>query len=113
MVPTPHPDTQNKTNTNNQTPPIFSPARSVASMSGLSPASMRSGRIASVDSTPVAMRTQSCAVSNDPNISGHASWKSLLYVVGVPLMTDMTPAKLPAKTPAFPRISSRASGFFF
>ena len=47
-------------------------ARSVASMSGDSPASMRSGLMAMVESTPVAMRMQSLAVSTLSNISCQA-----------------------------------------
>ena len=47
-------------------------ARSVASMSGERPASIFLGLILMVDSTPVAIRMQSFAVSTLSNISCHA-----------------------------------------
>ena len=82
-------------------------------MSADRPCSILSGLILSVESTPVAMRTQSSSASTESNISGHASWKSLLYVEGVPLAMASMPARLPWARPALPRRSSRASGFFF
>mmetsp|Transcript_2445 Transcript_2445/g.6263 ORF Transcript_2445/g.6263 Transcript_2445/m.6263 type:complete len:202 (+) Transcript_2445:357-962(+) len=88
-------------------------ARSVASMSADRPFIMRSGRMLSVDMTPVAMRTQSYTVSTVSYIISQHSWKSLLYVVGVPFTTASTPARLPCTRPALPLMSSSASGFFF
>lgn len=38
---------------------------------------------------------------------------ALLYVVGAPLSTASMPVRLPISLPPLPRISSRASGFFF
>jgi hypothetical protein len=51
-------------------------ARSVASMSAESPASILSGLMVSVERTPVAMRTQSYTVSTVSNMSSQDSWKS-------------------------------------
>ena len=67
----------------------------------------------SVARHPVAICRQSDMVSTVSNSPSHASWKSLLYVVGVPFMTAMKPVSVPISRPALPRSSSSASGFFF
>lgn len=59
-------------------------ARSVANMSADRPDFILDGLSLMVEMTPVAILMQSLTVSTESNISCQASWKSLLYVVGVP-----------------------------
>lgn len=63
-------------------------ARSVASMSADRPERILSGLILIVEITPVDIWMQSLIESTESNIISHASWKSLLYVVGAPCITN-------------------------
>jgi hypothetical protein len=82
-------------------------------MSAERPAFIFSGTIFSVARQPAAICRQSLMVSTVSKRPSHASWKSLLYVVGVPFITAMKPVRVPSKRPDLPRRSSSASGFFF
>ena len=53
---------------------------------------------------------QLSTTSNKPSLS---SCMSLLYARGKPFMVVKIPIKLPYTRPVLPRISSKASGFFF
>ena len=82
-------------------------------MSADKPRTIFSGWMVIVLTTPMAILTESDTVSMTSKSISLSSWRSLLYVVGVPLTTVRMPARDPRVLPAFPLRSSNASGFFF
>mmetsp|Transcript_7126 Transcript_7126/g.23629 ORF Transcript_7126/g.23629 Transcript_7126/m.23629 type:complete len:264 (+) Transcript_7126:257-1048(+) len=88
-------------------------AKSVANISATRDDFIFSGFNFIVAKHPAAICKQSDIVSTVSNIPNQPSWKSLLYVVGVPFKMHSKPVSVPICLPAFPLNNSNASGFFF
>ncbi len=84
-------------------------ARSVASISGVSAASILSGNVVNVDSTRPAISRLSFSVFTCSSIGSTLSCKSLLYVDGMPLRVIISPVIWPKTLPHLPRRSSKES----